>query len=66
MRVYPVRGECARAHVSLRFDGMILCLQEYIKALIDVMTQAEDLESLENLHALCSCMQTIRMSFFNK
>jgi Component of IIS longevity pathway SMK-1 len=24
------------------------------------MNQAEDLESLENLHALCSLMQTIR------
>ncbi|THH31907.1 hypothetical protein EUX98_g2284 [Antrodiella citrinella] len=35
--------------------------EDYIKSLIDVMTQAEDLESLENLHALCSCMQTILM-----
>ncbi|KAH7887481.1 component of IIS longevity pathway SMK-1-domain-containing protein [Phlebopus sp. FC_14] len=33
----------------------------YIKALIDVMNMAEDLESLENLHALCSLMQTILM-----
>lgn len=33
----------------------------YIKALIDVMTMAEDLESLDNLHALCSLMQTILM-----
>lgn len=31
----------------------------YIKALIDVMSMAEDLESLDNLHALCSLMQTI-------
>ena len=30
--------------------------------MIDVMTQAEDLESLENLHALCMLMQTIRAS----
>ena len=37
--------------------------QDYIKSLIDVLIQAEDLESLENLHALCSCMQTIRTSF---
>lgn len=27
-----------------------------------VFEQAEDLESLEDLHALCSLMQTIRMS----
>ncbi|EGN92042.1 hypothetical protein SERLA73DRAFT_117880 [Serpula lacrymans var. lacrymans S7.3] len=33
--------------------------EEYVKALIDVMNQAEDLESIENLHALCSLMQTI-------
>lgn len=33
--------------------------QDYIKGMIDVMTQSEDLESLDNLHALCSCMQTI-------
>ncbi|KAL4242339.1 Serine/threonine-protein phosphatase 4 regulatory subunit 3-like protein [Abortiporus biennis] len=35
--------------------------EEYLKGMIDVFTQAEDLESLENLHALCSCMQTILM-----
>ncbi|EMD40366.1 hypothetical protein CERSUDRAFT_110962 [Gelatoporia subvermispora B] len=35
--------------------------EDYIKAIIDVFHQAEDLESLENLHALCSCMQTILM-----
>lgn len=28
--------------------------------MIDVMNQAEDLESLDNLHALCTLMQTIR------
>ncbi|KAJ8473828.1 hypothetical protein ONZ45_g16156 [Pleurotus djamor] len=33
--------------------------EEYIKQLIDVLHQAEDLENLENLHALCSLMQTI-------
>lgn len=50
----------------LPFSGVLitffLLFQEYIKSLIDVMNQAEDLESLENLHALCSCMQSIRMS----
>ena len=34
--------------------------QDYIKSLIEVLNQAEDLESLENLHALCSVTQTIR------
>ncbi|RDX55399.1 DUF625-domain-containing protein [Lentinus brumalis] len=33
--------------------------EEYIKALIDVFHQAEDLESLVDLHALFGCMQTI-------
>ncbi|EPQ58973.1 DUF625-domain-containing protein [Gloeophyllum trabeum ATCC 11539] len=31
----------------------------YIKHLVDVFNQAEDLESLDNLHALCTLMQTI-------
>ncbi|KIM46489.1 hypothetical protein M413DRAFT_441578 [Hebeloma cylindrosporum] len=35
--------------------------EDYIKSLIEVMHMAEDLESLENLHALCSLMQTILM-----
>ncbi|KAH6914786.1 nuclear protein [Coprinopsis sp. MPI-PUGE-AT-0042] len=35
--------------------------EDYIKSLIEVMNAAEDLESLENLHALCSLMQTILM-----
>ncbi|KXN89450.1 hypothetical protein AN958_05612 [Leucoagaricus sp. SymC.cos] len=35
--------------------------EEYIKALTEVLNTAEDLESLENLHALCSLMQTILM-----
>ncbi|TFY82924.1 hypothetical protein EWM64_g1093 [Hericium alpestre] len=34
---------------------------DYLKAMIDVMHQAEDLENLENLHALCGLMQTILM-----
>jgi protein phosphatase-4 regulatory subunit 3 len=34
--------------------------QDYIKQLIGVFDQAEDLESVEDLHALCSLMQTIR------
>ncbi|KAF9567405.1 DUF625-domain-containing protein [Agrocybe pediades] len=35
--------------------------EDYIKALIKVMHTAEDLESLQDLHALCSLMQTILM-----
>ncbi|KAL1743124.1 component of IIS longevity pathway SMK-1-domain-containing protein [Schizophyllum fasciatum] len=35
--------------------------QDYIKQLISVMTDVEDLESLEHLHLLCSLMQTILM-----
>ncbi len=34
--------------------------QDYIKQLIVVLHQAEDLESIDDLHALCSLMQTIR------
>jgi protein phosphatase-4 regulatory subunit 3 len=34
--------------------------QDYIKQLTVVFEQAEDLESLDDLHALCSLMQTIR------
>ena len=37
----------------------LLVLQNYIKQLTGVFEQAEDLESLEDLHALCSLMQTI-------
>ncbi|KAI0355408.1 DUF625-domain-containing protein [Trametes cingulata] len=33
--------------------------EDYIKGLIEVFNQAEDLESLADLHALHSCMQTI-------
>lgn len=36
--------------------------QDYIKQLINVLNQAEDLESINDLHALCSLMQTIRES----
>ncbi|KAJ7639366.1 component of IIS longevity pathway SMK-1-domain-containing protein [Roridomyces roridus] len=35
--------------------------EEYFKGLIDVLHTAEDLESIENLHALCSLTQTILM-----
>ncbi|KAJ7693818.1 component of IIS longevity pathway SMK-1-domain-containing protein [Mycena rosella] len=35
--------------------------EEYFKSLIDVLQTAEDLESIENLHALCTITQTILM-----
>ncbi|GAW00817.1 duf625 domain protein [Lentinula edodes] len=35
--------------------------EDYIKKLIEVLHLAEESESLENLHALCSLMQTILM-----
>ncbi|KAL1409675.1 Platinum sensitivity protein [Vanrija albida] len=35
--------------------------EDYIKQLIGVLSQAEDLESINDLHALCSLMQTILM-----
>ncbi|KAG6850626.1 hypothetical protein H0H93_010818 [Arthromyces matolae] len=35
--------------------------EKYVKSLIEVFNTAEDLESLENLHALCSMMTTILM-----
>jgi protein phosphatase-4 regulatory subunit 3 len=37
-----------------------LPIQDYIRLMIDLASQSEDLEQLEDLHALCSCMQTIR------
>lgn len=39
--------------------------EDYIKGLIDVLGQAEDLEALGDLHALCNLMQTIRMLFLD-
>lgn len=36
--------------------------EDYIKSLLEVMVVAEAQENLENLHALCSLMQTIRKS----
>ncbi|KAJ7223945.1 component of IIS longevity pathway SMK-1-domain-containing protein [Mycena rebaudengoi] len=35
--------------------------EDYFKSLIDVLHTAEDLESIENLHALCNVTQTILM-----
>ena len=35
-------------------------VQDYLKAIVDVFKQAEDLELIRDLHALNSCMNTIR------
>ena len=42
-----------------------ISIQGYIISLIEVFTKSEDLESLNDLHALCRCMQTIRKFFYN-
>ncbi|KAH9948743.1 component of IIS longevity pathway SMK-1-domain-containing protein [Amylocystis lapponica] len=61
-----IMGEIERAIKTLARTNALkerICeyiqTEDYIKAMVEVMTQAEDLESLENLHALCSCMQAI-------
>ena len=57
-----VRDEVIGLTRSLHPSNLSPLLQEYIKALIDVFRQAEDLESLHDLHALFGCLQTIRAS----
>lgn len=37
--------------------------QEYVRQMIDLALQAEDLEQLNDLHALHSCLQAIRWCF---
>ena len=55
-----VRGEVIGRTRPCQLSSLSTSSQEYIKALIDVFHQAEDLESLLDLHALFGCMQTIR------
>lgn len=57
MRVYSARGPSPNHQIL--HDGPLSFEQEYITKMIDVFKQAEDLENAENLHALCSLMQTI-------
>ena len=45
---------------SLQPSNLSPLLQDYMKALIDVFHQAEDVESLLDLRALFGCTQTIR------
>ena len=60
MRVYST--SCTSYLIQPDTMRLSRATQEYLKAMIDVMHQAEDLESLENLHPLCLLMQTIRAS----
>lgn len=60
---YPKRVRSSRVFatpVPFNLLNPRLTCQDYIKQLIGVMTDVEDLESLEHLHLLCSLMQTIR------
>ena len=44
----------------MRFSRHVMAYQQdYIKQLCSIFEQAEDLESLEDLHCLCGLMQTI-------
>ncbi|KAG1752462.1 component of IIS longevity pathway SMK-1-domain-containing protein [Suillus paluster] len=49
-----VRGQAIRERICEYIQR-----EEYIKKMIEVFNMAEDLENVENLHALCSLMQTI-------
>lgn len=60
MRVYSARGKLSE--MKIRASSSDFLSQDYIKQMIDVLTMAEDMESLDSLHALCSLMQTIRGS----
>jgi hypothetical protein len=57
--------ERAVEHILTEVSGAVLALsapahvQDYVKALITVFDQAEDLESLDDLHTLCGITQTI-------
>ncbi|KAG6813432.1 hypothetical protein H0H92_011129 [Tricholoma furcatifolium] len=52
---------CAYIQEELMRNILPSTSQNYIKSLIQVFNEAEDLEALETLHALCSMMQTILM-----
>jgi len=57
---HEVRFKPCMAPYSRRDElNASLASQDYIKQLIEVLRTAEEMESLENLHALCSLMQTI-------
>lgn len=51
----------SETYVLAGIDNKTDIYQDFIKQLIAILHQAEDLESLEDLHALCSLMHTISM-----
>ncbi|KAJ6458623.1 component of IIS longevity pathway SMK-1-domain-containing protein [Mycena vitilis] len=53
-----IKGLSRQGQIKERLCEYIM-QEEYFKGLIDVLHTAEDLESLENLHALCTITQTI-------
>ncbi|KAF7352367.1 SMK-1 domain-containing protein [Mycena venus] len=55
-----IKGLSRQPQIKERLCEYIM-QEEYFKGLIDVLQTAEDLESIENLHALCSITQTILM-----
>ncbi|KAJ7887515.1 component of IIS longevity pathway SMK-1-domain-containing protein [Mycena olivaceomarginata] len=55
-----IKGLSRQGQIKERLCEYIM-QEEYFKGLIDVLHTAEDLESIENLHALCSITQTILM-----
>ncbi|KAJ7246580.1 component of IIS longevity pathway SMK-1-domain-containing protein [Mycena haematopus] len=55
-----IKGLSRQGQIKERLCEYIM-QEEYFKGLIEVLHTAEDLESIENLHALCSITQTILM-----
>ncbi|KAJ6515393.1 component of IIS longevity pathway SMK-1-domain-containing protein [Mycena sanguinolenta] len=55
-----IKGLSRQGQIKERLCEYIM-QEEYFKGLIEVFHTAEDLESIENLHALCSITQTILM-----
>ncbi|KAF8214082.1 component of IIS longevity pathway SMK-1-domain-containing protein [Mycena galopus ATCC 62051] len=55
-----IKGLSRQGQIKERLCEYIM-QEEYFKSLIEVLHTAEDLESIENLHALCSITQTILM-----
>lgn len=56
-----VRG--AVSHFRSLFDDSLPVQQDYVRQMIRVFEIAEDMESLDDLHSLCTMMSTIRKFF---
>ena len=52
--------QLSRTTVSRERTALQIVKSQFVEKLIGVHQEAEDLESLEDLHALCRVMQTIR------